>query len=549
MIQASEILAKIERGEDVEYDGVIIEGDLDITGLELPTEHTDRTEDDIRYVLPDGSKLISSLITITKTEIRGDVNFGNASFQEQITFRGTKFGGGADFRGTEFLRNVDFGGAEFTGKSAEFWEVKFANNADFGGVLFGEGAYFVRAKFGGYAIFLLAEFGREAFFAETRFTGREANFQGAKFCGHTYFDSVEFSGKETNFLRVKFDDNANFEGAKFASGNANFEGAEFAGGNANFVEAKFTGGDADFEGAEFTGGNADFWKAEFSGHVNFRGAKFTGGGADFGGAEFTGGDADFWKAEFGGYAVFVGAKFTGGDADFSGAKFVGHVGFEGAKFTSGDAYFIDATFDKGLCLDFLKYDTLYITWDSIKDKLNYSGHVYLALIKNFKVIGRFSDADDCYYAYRKASQNEKIWYSQKRFNFSKLLDWIGLVSCGYVVRLGTIFLWVLGSVLGFTLLYNLVPESRGGIAESGLSTVTMEAVNKSTLLFTFSSDDGAVSPSFWECLYFSFTALTGGTPDGLHPVGLCKYAVMIEGVLGYLFLALFVVVLARKIIR
>jgi hypothetical protein len=32
-------------------------------------------------------------------------------------------------------------------------------------------------------------------------------------------------------------------------------------------------------------------------------------------------------------------------------------------------------------------------------------------------------------------------------------------------------------------------------------------------------------------------------------VGLCKYAVMIEGVLGYLFLAFFVVVLARRIIR
>ena len=28
VIQAREILAKIERGEDVEYDGVIIEGDL-----------------------------------------------------------------------------------------------------------------------------------------------------------------------------------------------------------------------------------------------------------------------------------------------------------------------------------------------------------------------------------------------------------------------------------------------------------------------------------------------------------------------------------------
>ena len=104
------------------------------------------------------------------------------------------------------------------------------------------------------------------------------------------------------------------------------------------------------------------------------------------------------------------------------------------------------------------------------------------------------------------------------------------------------------SVLSFTLLYKLLPQSFGGIAESGPSAVTMEAVNNSILLFTFGAGDGAVSPSWGECLYFSFTALTGGTPDGLHPVGLAKYAVMLEGVLGYLFLALFVVVLARKII-
>jgi len=105
------------------------------------------------------------------------------------------------------------------------------------------------------------------------------------------------------------------------------------------------------------------------------------------------------------------------------------------------------------------------------------------------------------------------------------------------------------SFLGFTLLYKLLPRSYGEIAASGPSTVTMEAVNNSTLLFTFGSGDGVISPSWGECLYFSFTALTGGTPDGLHPVGLVKYAVMVESVLGYLFLALFVVVLARKIIR
>ena len=43
VVQASEILAAIEGGEPVEYNNVIVEGDLDISGLNLSTEHVDRT--------------------------------------------------------------------------------------------------------------------------------------------------------------------------------------------------------------------------------------------------------------------------------------------------------------------------------------------------------------------------------------------------------------------------------------------------------------------------------------------------------------------------
>ena len=44
LVPASEILAKIERGEPVEYDGVIIEGDLDLSGVDPLTEHAERTD-------------------------------------------------------------------------------------------------------------------------------------------------------------------------------------------------------------------------------------------------------------------------------------------------------------------------------------------------------------------------------------------------------------------------------------------------------------------------------------------------------------------------
>ncbi len=35
VVQASEILAAIERGESVEYDNMIVEGDLDLSGQDL----------------------------------------------------------------------------------------------------------------------------------------------------------------------------------------------------------------------------------------------------------------------------------------------------------------------------------------------------------------------------------------------------------------------------------------------------------------------------------------------------------------------------------
>ncbi|HOT07878.1 MAG TPA: hypothetical protein PLI05_11255 [Methanotrichaceae archaeon] len=45
-IPASEILAKIEKGETVRYlgEGIIVVGDLDLRSLDLPTQHVKRTK-------------------------------------------------------------------------------------------------------------------------------------------------------------------------------------------------------------------------------------------------------------------------------------------------------------------------------------------------------------------------------------------------------------------------------------------------------------------------------------------------------------------------
>lgn len=103
VVQASVILAAIEQGEPVDYDGVIVEGDLDLSGLDLPTEHVERTEYEILWWgLTEEAKLIESPINITNSEIRGNVIFGNAIFQEQVKFENSNFTGYTRFSGSEF---------------------------------------------------------------------------------------------------------------------------------------------------------------------------------------------------------------------------------------------------------------------------------------------------------------------------------------------------------------------------------------------------------------------------------------------------------------
>jgi hypothetical protein len=161
---------------------------------------------------------------------------------------------------------------------------------------------------------------------------------------------------------------------------------------------------------------------------------------------------------------------------------------------------------------------------------------------------RYNDADNCYYDFRKKHQDAKSWFRENRsrlsrFDWSKLYDHIAWRSCGYGVRPSFTIACIFGSILGFASLYRIFD----GITKSSPPEITMNALNNSTLLFAY-APSGA-SPSSLECLYFSTVSFAGGTPVGLSPVGDWKYAVMFESVLGYLFLALFIVVLARKLIR
>ena len=89
-ILASKILEEIQNQETIEYDDFIIEGDLDISKLDLPIQHVERT----KY---QNAKQVTSVIRISNSCIYGTLNFQNTIFIKPIYFSNTKFCKGADF--------------------------------------------------------------------------------------------------------------------------------------------------------------------------------------------------------------------------------------------------------------------------------------------------------------------------------------------------------------------------------------------------------------------------------------------------------------------
>jgi len=185
VIQAREILDKIERGEDVYYDGVIIEGDLDISELELPAEHLHRKGLQKVIGLSDERKVVDSQITITNSKIQGNINFSNTYFKEDITFTGSEFVEKAEFWDVEFGSIANFDETKFSGDYATFWlsdfnaygdfsGANFVKKTDFSGADFAEKADFIGTNFGGDAEFYRCKFYQYVSFKDATF-GRPAS--------------------------------------------------------------------------------------------------------------------------------------------------------------------------------------------------------------------------------------------------------------------------------------------------------------------------------------------------------------------------------------
>ena len=471
-VPTQEILARIAAHEPVYYDGVRISGNLDLSAL--PGAEVQETLALVNCTIPDAS-------------------FSGVTFAQDVAFWGTAFGNAslekATFSGPADFSNATFGPASFSGCS-------FRQPAFFSGTLFKDNVSFEDAAFG-----------LDAFFNAARFRGR-ADFNYSNFDSYSYFQATLFEG-DALFSDVDFSGAVDFTAATFSR-------------QANFIRSRLT--EPYFGYANFTG-PAQFGLARFSGLSSFGDALFVD-------------EAGFSLARFSDAAYFSGAIFQD-LALFGLTKFEDIVTFQEARF-QGDLNFKGGSIsalllDKAVLADgsrIILNDTdisrFRARWDEIKDNVAWEPGAYLALVENYRRLGWSRDEDDCYYQYRRLSQADKRW------GWSKIIDILAWLSCGYGVRPSYALAWSLLTVLSF-----------------GLVFWWGDGIRRSSRPLSGPAEEDSLPEraTLRNALFFSTMVFLSQGPIDFLPVGRHRYFVILEGIAGWMLLALFLVTLGRVMIR
>ena len=382
--------------------------------------------------------------------------------------------------------------------------VTFEEVLDLRGCTFQDNVSFVKSRFMGDARFSGAKFLRQADFSDTYFQG-PASFISTLFQSDSSFGNAQFNG-DAVFLDCDFASDVDFNYAKFLR-SGSFWNAAFD--DVSFFETQFAG-QVTFRSAKFRG-NATFAATRFESDVLFREARFLKG-STFGLSSFSG-LADFGNVDFQKTAFFGGVKFAD-LAYFANARFGGDLILEGARLYSMQLDNVTFSERSKINLNSTDFSKFVVHWSTIRDRLVYNGAAYLALVKNYKSLEWFDEADECYYQYRRIGQELSPW------GWGKLSDVISWLSCGYGVRVSYTAFWCLFTILSFGMIF---------WAGKGMDKFEIEGMELPV--------DQRLRPSkrvsFTDALYFSIAMFTTSqAPVNTYPVGVFKYLAMAEGIFG-----------------
>ncbi|NDK56775.1 pentapeptide repeat-containing protein [Pontibacter fetidus] len=236
-VDASEIIAKINRGEAVNYKHAEITGNLDMTKLKnmklkngkdkgndtkeyistvtAPVVFEDCTfkGDVLAYFNPDGGINIKDQKNeVYNTNFEEEVRFENcrfeqatafkySQFEQNVSFAGSRFEEEALFKYTEFEKGADFSKADFR-DLANFKYVTFPAAPNFRGADFDDDADFKYAKFENGVNLQQATFNDLANFKYTKFSA-PANLKGTRFNGSTDFKYTRLGNRSVDLATLQ----------------------------------------------------------------------------------------------------------------------------------------------------------------------------------------------------------------------------------------------------------------------------------------------------------------------------------------------------------
>jgi hypothetical protein len=230
-VKAEEILDKMEKGEDVDYDSCIIVGELNASKLKSETisnpfydQLRKGIDEDIlnnELGISKNYRVVESDIIITNSIFKDNFNFSNVDFNGSVNLYMSNFTGSATFTKTIFEREASFNNVTFN-SSANFNFVKFYDVTNFQFAKFNKYANFSNAQFKNYVFFMstfnnLADFestffDRDAFFVLTNFNS-QADFKYSSFKSNVDFGLSNFNNT-ADFSKTNFKNDANFDGPK-----------------------------------------------------------------------------------------------------------------------------------------------------------------------------------------------------------------------------------------------------------------------------------------------------------------------------------------------
>ncbi|MFN8348735.1 MAG: pentapeptide repeat-containing protein [Spirosomataceae bacterium] len=220
-VAAKEIFNAIDKNRSVQYDGVIVTGDLDLTELSnRKNKNEGKGWEEIKTMVEvpvvfRNCTFKGDVIAYKHVEegkngrvFNLDINYGgktySADFRENVVFENCTFNGGSEFKYSAFSKTANFSGSKFD-HQANFKYAHFKKDAFFAGINFTE-----------YANFKYADFSENAEFQNTRFRDN-ADFKYAEFHDKVNFTSGRFQ-RHADFKYADFNDGATFDKTDFEGG-------------------------------------------------------------------------------------------------------------------------------------------------------------------------------------------------------------------------------------------------------------------------------------------------------------------------------------------